>query len=859
MKIQTAFVLIAALTSAAATGCGSSSDASKGPATGTTRASLHRAKSCGDLLTDLKADATYKLDKGIDRQIESIQKCIARSGGVDTQNCAYGGYVGGGSSFGNGEATAVDDAQGAPTAPPSGSGATPAPERATSHSETNTQVKGVDEADFVKTDGANLYVIHGKAFKIIKAWPATELTELSSLDIEGTPSEMFVDGGKVVVYSQVNGASLYTAVGLTPKTQYLDYGYGYAGGGMAEGAPRSGSSVPYPGPGGTPEVYVPLTKITVLTHDGVNAQVVREMYFEGGYLDSRRVGTHVRTVLSGYAHGPQLKYSVYDLYPQPTYPSDGPRPVPPPSDGPIADPTTPQTNPYPQTGTAMIAALEQLRAANKASIDASQLSDWLPYTFTKNGGAVAVSSVACEDFYVPTTGSTESGLTEIASIDLANPSALPRETAILGRAETVYGSADTIYLAAQAWVEPPYAWQDSSGGGDVVVGGSTPPSTGNGGAPTTEPATPPPTPTPTPGGGKSIRPQTTPIAPGQVVTAWSTNKTHIHKFEFATDAGFPNYVASGTIAGNVKDQFSLDDRNGFLRVATSESRMYLDQDGKYVQPTFPGQTTGPQDRPQTVNHVFVLGQSGGWLDLVGDVGELAPNEQIYSVRFVDGRGYVVTFRRVDPLFVLDLNNPTAPAKIAELKIPGFSEYMHPLDATHILTIGRDATATGQAQGLQLQIFDVADGTNPILAHKFTYTGSEYGQSEAEHDHKAFTYFADRNMLAFPYYAYSPNTGTNGGGMHSSLELFNVTAANGFAKLGTIDHTDLVSKYPSGYCGGYYSPQVRRGVFLDNFVFSVSYGGVVAKDTTNLAAIGTKLPLPAPQVNEGYGPSCAPAF
>lgn len=860
MKIQTAFVLIAAVTSAAAMGCGSSSDnASKNP-NGVARASLHRAKGCGDLLSDLKADATYKLNKAIDRQIESIQKCLLRSGGSE-QNCAYyGGYIGGGGGF-DAQATggAEDSRNSAPPSAPSGSGtASPAP-KASSHSETNTQVKGVDEADFVKTDGSNLYVIHGKSFKILKAWPATDLRELSSLDIEGTPSEMFVDGGKVVVYSQVNGASLYTAAGITPKAQYIEYGYANGGGGPVDrSSDASGAPTQFPGGGGTPTAYVPLTKITVLTHDGVTAQVAREMYFEGSYLDSRRVGTHVRTVLSGHAHGPKLKHSVYELYPDQYPQTGGGEDVPQGAPADPTEPTSPTTtpsNPYPKTASAMMTAIEQLRTQNKAAIDASQLSDWMPYTFTKNGGAVAVSSVACEDFYVPTAGSTESGLTEVASIDLANPAALPRETAILGRADTVYGSADTIYLAARGWVEPPFMWQDSSGSDGVASSGEGSVGAGN----TTEPSPPPsttPVPAPAPGsaGSMGIRPQTTPTQP-QIVTAWATNKTHLHKFEFATEPGFPNYVASGTVAGNVKNQFSLDDRDGYLRVATTENRMYLDQTGKYVQATRPGQTTGPQDRPQTVNHVFVMGVSGGWLDLVGDVGELAPNEQIYSVRFVDGRGYVVTFRRVDPLFVLDLNNPKAPAKIAELKIPGFSEYMHPLDANHILTIGRDASSTGQSQGLQLQIFDVTDGTNPILAQKFTYTGAEYGQSEAEQDHKAFTYFADRKMLAFPYYAYSPNTTGNGGGMHSSLELFSVDTTTGFSKLGAIDHTPLVSTNPAGFCGGYYGPQVRRGVFLDNFVFSVSYGGVIAKDATNLAAAGASLPLAAPQTNQGYGPTC----
>ena len=788
--------------------------------------------------------------KGFDRQIEQIQKCIARS---NDASCAYyGGYYGYGGGYGEGPMSsngAPADAKGAPPGTPTnGGGTTPAPS-ATSHSETNNQVQGVDEADFVKTDGANLYVIHGRSFKVLKAWPANDLKQLSSLDIEGEPSQMFVEGGKVVVYSTVNGAGLYKSAGVTPKEQYNDYVMYPGGGGRNVGAPSS-APYPYPGNGGTPEPYIPLTKITVLTLDAnANASVAREMYFEGSYLDSRRVGTHVRTVLSGNAHGPKLKYGIYELYPQnnPSTGADSPptRGGPTPGGGTTPSPTPdPNANPYPKTGTEMIAALEQLRSVNTASINASQLSDWLPYTFTKNGAAVQASSVACEDFYVPTTGSTESGLTEIASIDLANPGAMPRETAILGHAETVYGSTDTLYLAAQAWVEPPYSWQDNatSGSGSTSTGtvNATPP-------PPTKTAAPP---APTPGGA---RPQNEPTIPAPLVTAWAQNQTHIHKFEFSSDANFPNYVASGTVTGSVKDQFSMDDRAGYLRVATTENRTYIDELGKYVSPT-PARTPGsdpslPQDRPNTVNHVFVLGVSGPWLDTVGDVGEIGQNERIYSVRFIEGRGYIVTFRQVDPLFVLDLTNPKAPSKIAELTIAGFSEYMHPLDATHLLTIGRDATDAGQVKGLKLQIFDVANGANPIVAHTFTYSNNQYGQSAAEHDHKAFTYFADQHMLAFPYYAYNQTTP---GGLHSSLELFKVDTATGFGKLGSIDHTPLVQNAPAGYCGGYYSPEVRRGVFLDNFVYAISYGGIIAKDATNLNGPGAQLVLPSPEVNQGYG-------
>jgi hypothetical protein len=165
-----------------------------------------------------------------------------------------------------------------------------------------------------------------------------------------------------------------------------------AAAGVASSDARGGGAY-YPG-NPTGEAYVPLTKITVLSlDDNGNTQVTREVYFEGGYLDSRRVGPHVRTVLQGFAHGPKLLYGVYELYPQPEYdPNTGAQIGPQPT--------------YPQNGSQMIADLEKLRTENLTRINNSKLDDWLPYTFVKNAGGVAASTVACEDF-VPTAGSTE--------------------------------------------------------------------------------------------------------------------------------------------------------------------------------------------------------------------------------------------------------------------------------------------------------------------------------------------------------------------------------------------------------------------------------------------------------------------
>lgn len=830
MHTRTAFALLAALTSTAAVGCGSSTSSTDG-ATGTQRTSLHRAKSCGDLLGDLRADAAYKLRKGVARQIESIRACVRKYG--DDKCAYYGGYA---SNAGARGEAASDASAGAapPQAPSTSGGAKSSSESASSYSQTNTQVRGVDEADIVKNDGKNLYVLHGRSFKVVNAWPASELREAASIDVEGQPTEMFVADGKVVIYSHVNGASVFKAAGVAPKQAYTEYG-GASAGAAGIGRAESDSIAPTDPSGKPAEVYAPLTKVTVMTLNGTVPTVTRELYFEGSYLDSRRVGPHVRTVLQGYSYGPKLKYSVYELYPQPA-PADGT--------------TTPSSSPYPKTGTAMIAALEQLRAANLAAIDASPLSDWLPYTFVKNGPSIHAQTVACEDFYVPTVGSTQSGLTEVASIDLSDPAATPRETVILGRAETVYGSADTLYLAASAWIEPPFMWNDQ--GDTPVSGGGADVGVSPGGQAEASPA-----PMPTPGSQpasatKSIHTLTTSTQASQIVT-WSAADTHVHKFEFKSQPTFPNYVASGTVTGGVKNQFSLDDKDGYLRVATTERRQYVTTDGRYVAAESAPPSIGAPapTRPSTANHLFVLEQKGPWLELIGDVGDLAPNEQIYSVRFVDRRGYVVTFRQVDPLFVVDLTTPSKPALLAALKIPGFSEYMHPLDPNHLLTIGRDATSAGRTQGLQLQIFDVTDGAHPALKHKFTYTGQEYGSSEAEYDHKAFTYFDEKGLLAFPYLSH----GTLGGTMRSSLELFKVDLGAGFTKLGSIDHTPLVKQSPNGYCGGYYSPSVRRGVFLENFVYSVSYGGIVVKDATDLSAPGNELALPGPQNNEGYGPVC----
>ncbi|WP_437937638.1 beta-propeller domain-containing protein [Sorangium sp. So ce341] len=668
---------------------------------------------------------------------------------------------------------------------------------APAHSDTNTQVAGVDEADIVKTDGNNLYILHDQSFYTLTAWPASSLAVGSSLAIEGSPIEMFVADDKVVVYSSVNGASIYEKAGVEPRPGYYDYRIDIgialpAGAGAPAGAPGSapssgpdqddapvppeGSGTPSnpgdadPPPDGAdkpaeplpegdteptppdapspdepvtdapppPDVYAPLTKLTVLSLAGGAPTVARELYFEGGYASSRRAGDDVRTVLSGGAHGPALSYWPADL------------------------------TAFPETAEAWTAAFEQLRAENTALIEGSSLSAWLPYRFEKEGETVTELGASCADFYVPEAGTTSYGLTQIESIDLADLDEAPASTSIIGATDTVYSSHDALYVAARGWQAP--------------------------------------------------------TAPSAVNA--STDVTHLHKFDLVADPSQPRYVASGSVPGHILNQFSLDEHNGKLRVSTTAM--------------VPG-----TERWTTRNSVFVLEAQGAELSRIGAITDLAPGEQIRSTRFMGDRGYVVTFLRVDPLFVLDLSDPASPSVAGELKIPGFSEYMHPLDDGHLLAIGRDGDENGVVTGLALQIFDVTDPSAPTLLHKESLEG-DYTSSEAEYNHKAFTYYGERDVLAFPVVSYDRETGA----VASTLELFNVDIAEGFSHLGAVDHSGFFSA-TSG-CYYYGGADVRRGVFIEDHVYSISHGGVLVNALDDLATPVASLPLPAPT---SWGSGC----
>lgn len=412
------------------------------------------------------------------------------------------------------------------------------------------------------------------------------------------------------------------------------------------------------------------------------------------------------------------------------------------------------------------------RAAAIEAIFARTLDQWLPVTLEPDGaGGYRSLPPDCERFHLPEPGLATWGIVQIVGLELGDLDAPVQRTGIWGWAREIYANHDVMVL-----VQDDYStwWRARREPGEVV-----------------------------------------------------SNRTFVHQFGLG-DGGRTDYQASGLVPGGIVDQFSLDERDGVLRIATTETRWSWD----------PEEWTPPE----TDSRVYALSRDGDELRVRGATERLAPGERIFSVRYLGDLAYVVTFRQVDPLFAIDTSDPEELKVLGELKIPGFSTYMHPLGDDHLLTIGQDADeTTGRVTGLALQIFDVSNPSAPRQAHKYVFE-DRWGYSEALWEHKAFTYFPPKpedgrlvGQLAFPYVAW----GSDWDDYRSSLELFDVDVTSGIAPRGSIDHTNLLGDLCDGaedWSCRYYGMPIRRGVFIEDYLYSISWGGVRVHDTRDLSDV-----------------------
>ena len=283
----------------------------------------------------------------------------------------------------------------------------------------------------------------------------------------------------------------------------------------------------------------------------------------------------------------------------------------------------------------------------------------------------------------------------------------------------------------------------------------------------------------------------------EIVSTDAGLRTQIHQFDISGKT--TEYTATGSIPGFLLNQFAMSEHNGDLRVASTTS------------PNWWGQGNTRQE-----SIVSVLRPSNGQLELIGQVDGLGRDEQIYSVRFLGDVAYLVTFRQVDPLFTIDLSDPTDPTVRGKLKIPGYSSYLHPISETLVLGIGQDATSEGRIEGTQVSLFDVSDLDNPRRIAKLTL--ADGSNSIAEYDHRAFLQWGSTVVLPITEYDYR----------QAKSEYFTGAIAieigeGNLTEIGRLSHPDAGS-WDTGW-----NSAIIRSLVISDSVYTISNRGILQSD------------------------------
>ena len=480
-----------------------------------------RGADCPELLAMLQDAAIRQMEA----EVEANRLAALRGDGcydyVDLGPCSYGSD--GGSYYADAASEGSSWDSGASD---SGGGPTEGPEE---YSETNVQVPGVDEADFMKTDGQYIYILADGKLRIVDSWPPEEARVVSTHVVEGGPTALYYGEDRVVVYSALGAPD--------------PYGYG----GYGSGRCTYGYDCDFVGDGRD-------TKISVFdVSERASPRLLRETVFSGSYINSRRIDGAVFTVL----HLP-----VAGMPSVPTWPAGV------------------STCPDGWSRCGIERAFDDLLESNRATIRRMDLPTWpASVRDTVHTGGVARTTteplVGCDHVYVSDLADMRSMLA-VVSFDATalDPIGV---TSVLGRPGAVYASADALYVASRhASGESGLYFPEADSYGMV---------------------------------------------------------TTVHKFALDAELPAATYQATGVAEGGILNQFSLDEFDGRLRIAT---------------------TSGHVPDPSVHSTLSVMEQTGGDLVVVGQLDDIAPTEDIRAVRFDGPRGFIVTFKKTDPLFALDL-------------------------------------------------------------------------------------------------------------------------------------------------------------------------------------------------------------
>jgi len=299
-------------------------------------------------------------------------------------------------------------------------------------------------------------------------------------------------------------------------------------------------------------------------------------------------------------------------------------------------------------------------------------------------------------------------------------------------------------------------------------------------------------------------------------------------YKIGIQGGEVSYVAEGKVPGRVLNQFSMDEHDGYFRIATTQGRVSRSGGG-------------------TGNNVYVLNST---LGIVGRLEGLAPGEEIHSARFMEGRCYLVTFKKVDPLFVIDLSDPSDPEVLGKLKIPGYSDYLHPYDENTLIGFGKETEEAEEGdfawyQGIKISLFDVSDVSNPRELAKLVI-GDRGSDSPVLRDHRAFLFSRVRNLLVVPILVAEVDperfsgpvpANTHGEFVFQGAYVLDVSPESGISVRGRVTHLDgrddlLKSGYwfESAY-------EVRRSLYIEDVLYTISGRMIKMNSLEDLSELG----------------------
>ena len=643
-------------------------------------------------------------------------------------------YWGGGMWLEGDAEMAMDDAG-------SATSSTPPPttrQEGVDYSGTNNQEQGVDEADFVKTNGYNIFFVDNGVLHIMDVPEFGEIEHASTTDIQGSPVAMMLNEDNLVVVSTVSNWNIDYDDPLQEAMGWSDDWYGW----------RTNT----------------LTKFTVFDiSNSSSPEINRELYIEGYYMTAREVAGTVRTVTHTWMNIPDLRTWI-------SYPDDY---------------WTVDYSEEERRNMREVAALEAMEHNQRVMSEIS-LEDILPQVHERIGSEIITHHMDgddCSDFAAP-EDALNRGYTSIFTIDLISEELDFEADHIVGNWPLVYSSQDTLIITENAW-----DWWWFWGHDDLM------------------------------------------------------ESTNIHTFDIS-QPGETTYAGSGRVDGTILDQFSISEYEGVVRVATTTGQW-----GRWWM-----ENPAPMENHViTLSHALDVDTGKTRLLEMGRVDGIAYNETIWSARFVEDRAYIVTFENMDPLWTIDLSNPTSPTIMGELKVPGVSTYIHPLSDDAILTIGLGPADEETGLGLdwsntRLSLFNVSNFSDPQETQTLSLSpvedptdGWTWAWSEATWEHKAFQYWAPKGMLAVPLNTYRYDYYYDEDGHYhyeydwvSKLMIVNITE-EGMELHGEVDHSQFYDTEEYHWWSSY---NIRRSIFMGDYIYAISHAGVTVTHLDTLEEVDT---------------------